>query len=72
VRFQGGGVPGFDPPNFPVRFHAASRGGDNWNELSYASAKATEATAPKAAEASTAASRRVAGWSAWSLAPTRQ
>jgi hypothetical protein len=40
---------GFDPPNFPVSIHAASRGGRNFgNELSYGSTKATEAAAPEA------------------------
>jgi hypothetical protein len=50
---------GFDPPHFPVRLHATSRGA---NELFYAFSKATEAPAPAAAEASTAApSRRIGG-----------
>jgi hypothetical protein len=54
-RFQGGGVPGFDPPYFRVRFHAAIGAAITGNELPYASVKTTEATAPEAAEASTTA-----------------
>jgi hypothetical protein len=53
---------GFDPPDSRVRFHVAVGAAITANELPYASVKATEATAPEAAEASTAApSRRIGG-----------
>jgi hypothetical protein len=59
---QKGGVPGFDPPQFSCQISRRQSGQPTGNELSYAFAKATEATTPEAAEASTAApSRRIGG-----------
>jgi hypothetical protein len=52
--------------------HATARAAITGNEFSHVAVKATEATAPEAAEASTTAARRIANRPTHGYGPTRE